>query len=161
MTLALDPVAAVGGEPAQRANRVPTSTAMRTSLVEDTVADAAVSAAGGPRSVALYADPFREGAEGVVLVDASRRLTSLHKPDGAAGWRQDDLGGQSCVEVVSAVHLDGTPWCFAVADDGTLRALRLQPDSTWAPGVVSAKPSGWANLTVQYRVDRPATACVF
>ncbi len=114
----------------------------------------------------MFANPFREGAEEFFVVDVDHHLTYVHRTPEGDGWVQVrfDLGpsGQPAVDLVAAVHPDGSVWLLASygSAEGQLAAFRLEADSTWRRLGFDGDNFGWNHLSVHYLPDRPATPCV-
>lgn len=147
-----------------RVSAQPASVSVVSALCQTTVSDSAISVSPtpGPRQFTLYANPFSDAAEELLVIDAGMRLTQVAR-NRQARWQQVEVADDGVyVEVVVATHLDGTPWAFALTMDNRIHAFELQADSTWSPGPVHLGDFGnWSGLQVQYLRDRPTTAWVF
>ena len=148
-----------------RRNTGPTATTVNTILAEDTVRTRGTISMlpGGP--VALFANPVREGAEELFVLDADRNLTYVHRAPEGNGWVQEivDHGtGQAVADLVAAVHPDGAVWLFVAygSAEGQLASFRLDQDGSWRSLPIDANTFGWRYLSVHYLPDRPATPCV-
>ena len=139
---------------------------MSTILAEDAVRTHGTISVSPDSPVALFANPFREGAEEFFVVDVDHHLTYVHRTPEGDGWVQVrfDQGppGQPVVDLVAAVHPDGSVWLLVSygSAEGELAAFRLEADSTWRRLGFDADNFGWNHLSVHYLPDRPATPCV-
>ena len=115
--------------------------------------------------VALFANPFREGAEEFFVLDADPHLTYVHRAPAGDGWVQEEFDPgprrRSRTSSRPSIRRDGV----AVRLLRTPRRASSTP-SGWtstAPGTVCPpRPAvrRWNNLSVHYLPDRPATPCI-
>lgn len=169
-----------------RANLTPASIEVASNLAEDTVIGGVMNIAPGRNKVAMFANPFADGAEEMLYIDEQRNLRwARHvnapnadvKPEELNGWSIDivhkgsDLAGVA--EVVVAVHPNGSVWFFMIDKiwNGTctLAAFKLVLDPSVLGGVSWALQAVFESnvkkdlqgLSVQYCSNRPATPIVF
>lgn len=160
--------------PVAAGNAKPARISVQSALAQDTVSAADMDISDGANTVALFANPFHEGAEELLYVDeasALRWIRHEYDADGqnATGWT-NAVVAEGVTSVVVAVHPDGTVCAFVTtADEGAVRwlALSLTDDvparEQWLEGGAWTPANGVqgaANLAVQYLSDRPATPVV-
>lgn len=165
--------AADPSSPIAAGNAKPAQITVQSALAEDTVSSADMDIADGPNTVALFANPFHEGAEELLYVDEAHALRWIrheYDADGqnATGWT-NAVVLEGVTSVVVAVHPEGTVCAFVTtAGEGDLKGLALTLTGDVPAREQWQEQTGWklptvpgaANLAVQYLSDRPATAIV-
>ncbi|MGP0049323.1 MAG: hypothetical protein ACLPZR_10830, partial [Solirubrobacteraceae bacterium] len=124
-------------DPPSTALASPGSTRVSCLLMQDAVAANAVSAAGSRAGsmagkVALFSNPYLDGKEEALVVDAGGRLTYLRREATETGWLQSPVtgGGREALaagEVVVVVHArDLSVWAlYTPGATGAPQALQL------------------------------------
>lgn len=117
-------------DPSGAALGVPGSVEVSCLLMQDFEDVSGVSIAPGRGKVALFANPYREGKEEALIVDADGKLTYLHRADSGTGWAQTPViragsDAYDAIEVVVVVHPgDLSVWAIFNRSSGP-NALRL------------------------------------
>lgn len=147
----------------------PSSTAVRSMLMEEAVAaDALAIGTAKKNQVALFANPFRNGQEEALIIDAGGRLTYLQRSETSeTGWTQEAVPviQSSVTEVAALIHpMSQEVWAACVdAGSRTLLMLRLESGSTWTTQTAQIRnlEGAWSQLFVFYSSARPAVAMLF
>jgi hypothetical protein len=147
--------------------RGPGSFSVSTQLMQDAVPAVGVSVGSGPyNQEALFANPFKDGREEALVINAQDQLTYLQRSEASdTGWVQEPVPGVSGAlsEVVTAVHPNRSVWAFCVPAPGAggvvgpLQALVLSGGdgrSSWSavPDFI-ANPCTSRSLCVSYTSD--------
>ncbi|MFG2794964.1 Ig domain-containing protein [Streptomyces sp. NPDC048419] len=87
-----------------------------TMLMEDAVLVGDISVGSAQNQLALFSNPFKEGVEEALVINAQGVLTYLQRTNNRpTGWEQTEVSGApQLAEVVVAEHPDGSLWSFGV-----------------------------------------------
>lgn len=168
-----------------RTNQTPASIEVVSNLAEDTVIGGVMDIATGANKVAMFANPFVDGAEEMLYIDENKKVYwARHmnpskdeaQPAVLNGWSIEEVKPESTlvstIEVVVAVHPQGSVWAFFLVQDSlggySLAPRQLVQDASvlgglrWAgTGLLLVNKNRLQGLSVQYCKDRPATPFVF
>ena len=163
--------------PLVQANRTASRIDVANSLAQDLLNGNVMDIKSGPRSLAMFSNPFNGGKEELLYVDDRNQLLWLRHTNGGSGDPALDPAGwvvefvdPDIDQVVVAVHPQGGVWAIGVSHfRGFVVAYELVQEADgrtrWLPalikGWVSDPELGVQLLPVQYLADRPATALVF